>query len=280
MHEHKNLMTALLKAKSAMGALLKDAKNPHFKSTYASLSAVVDVLRQPLTDNGIVYIESPVPELEPGRIAIDLTICHAASGESITYRSPVMVAQQQTPQAIGSALTYARRYQLMTVFGLAPEDDDGNEGTKATQPQRQAQQPPTHRQPAPTPSPANGNGRKPPTTQDEVEYQVAHNMRHGKPLTDEVPADDVGMVSNVQLKRLNALGTQLYGSEWNDDKRHALVAWKTKNRTQSSKDLTADEADSLITGLQRKINEAAASMQTAPQEQPTEDGALWQPEPA
>ena len=159
MHEHKNLMGALLKAKAAMGTLTKDAKNPHFKSTYASLAAVVDVLRQPLTDSGIVYIESPVPELEPGRIAIDLTICHAASGESITYRSPVMVAQQQTPQAIGSALTYARRYQLMTVFGLAPEDD-GNEGTK-TQPQRQTQQPPaqaTHRQPASTPSPANGSG--------------------------------------------------------------------------------------------------------------------------
>lgn len=105
----------------------------------------------------------------------------------------------------------------------------------------------------------NGNGHKPPT---------------------EAPADDVDMISNVQLKRLNALGTQLYGSEWNDDKRHALVAWKTKSRTQSSKDLTADEADSLITGLQKKINEAAASMQTAPQDQTTEDGALWQPEPA
>lgn len=158
MHEHKNLMGALLKAKAAMGTLTKDAKNPHFKSTYASLAAVVDVLRQPLTDSGIVYIESPVPELEPGRIAIDLTICHAASGESITYRSPVMVAQQQTPQAIGSALTYARRYHLMTVFGLAPEDDDGNEITK-TQPQRQAQQasPPVHRAPTPPP-PANGNG--------------------------------------------------------------------------------------------------------------------------
>lgn len=97
-----------------------------------------------------------------------------------------------------------------------------------------------------------------------------------KPLT-EAPAEVVDMISNVQLKRLNALGTQLYGSEWNDDKRHAVVAWKTKNRTQSSKDLTADEADSLITGLQKKINEAAAEVQTAPQDQPTEDGALWQP---
>jgi hypothetical protein len=168
MHEHKNLMGALLKAKAAMGTLTKDAKNPHFKSTYASLAAVVDVLRQPLTDSGIVYIESPVPELEPGRIAIDLTICHAASGESITYRSPVMVAQQQTPQAIGSALTYARRYQLMTVFGLAPEDDDGNESTKAQTPR---QQPQRQTPPVAPVTPTNGTRRNPAEDMPEVMQQ-------------------------------------------------------------------------------------------------------------
>ena len=92
------------------------------------------------------------------------------------------------------------------------------------------------------------------------------------------PTDDVLMVSTVQLKRLNALGTQLYDKEWTDDKRHALVAWKTKNRTQSSKELTADEADSLIAGLQKRINEAAAEVQTASQKQTTDDDALWQPE--
>lgn len=99
----------------------------------------------------------------------------------------------------------------------------------------------------------------------EEQRQLTTNGNGIKPAV-EAPAD-VDMVSNVQLKRLNALGTQLYGKEWNDDKRHALVAWKTKNRTESSKQLTADEADSLITGLQKRINEAAAEMQTAPQEQ-------------
>lgn len=94
----------------------------------------------------------------------------------------------------------------------------------------------------------------------------------------EAPAVD--MVSNVQLRKLNALGTELYGADWTDDKRHALVAWKTKNRTESSRQLTADEADSLIAGLQKKINEAAAAVQSAPQdtEQPAEDDALWQPD--
>lgn len=111
------------------------------------------------------------------------------------------------------------------------------------------------------------NGKQP-KTQEDFEYQVARNFVDGKPLT--APADDVAMVSQVQLKKLNALGTQLYGNEWTDDKRHALVAWKTKNRTESSKELTADEADSLISGLQKKINEAAAEIQTAPADNPFE----------
>jgi hypothetical protein len=96
------------------------------------------------------------------------------------------------------------------------------------------------------------------------------SLGNGHKTPTEAPADDVDMVSTVQLKKLNALGTQLYGAEWTDDKRHALVAWKTKNRTQSSKELTADEADSLISGLQRKINEAAAEVQSAPADNPFE----------
>ena len=101
----------------------------------------------------------------------------------------------------------------------------------------------------------NGNGRKPPT---------------------EAPADDVPMVSQVQLKRLNALGTQLYGNgaPW-DTKRHELTAHFSKKRTESSKELTADEADAMITALQKRVNEAAAEVQTAPADNPFDEA----PEP-
>lgn len=138
----KNLMTALLKSKAAMPSLTKDSDNPHFKSKFASLAAVVGLLREPLADNGIVYIESPVPELPVGQVAIDLTLYHVESGEMVTYRSATMQAQQLTPQGIGSALTYCRRYHLMTVFGLAPEDDDGNAAERQPErrkPRRQAE---------------------------------------------------------------------------------------------------------------------------------------------
>jgi phage recombination protein Bet len=113
---------------------------------------------------------------------------------------------------------------------------------------------------------------------DEPNRLTTNGNGHKTP-TVEAPADDVDMVSNVQLKKLNTLGTQLYGAEWTDEKRHALVAWKTKNRTQSSKELTADEADSLISGLQRKINEAAAVVQSAPEAESIDNPFTEAPEP-
>ena len=265
--EHlKNLMGALLKAKAAMGTLTKDAKNPHFKSTYASLAAVVDVLRQPLTDSGIVYIESPVPELEPGRIAIDLTICHAASGESITYRSPVMVAQQQTPQAIGSALTYARRYQLMTVFGLAPEDDDGNEGTKA---QTQRQQ--TQRQAPPVaPETPNGNGKRNPVA-DMPERMAPSELPHSKLEPHESLGDDVaGWAANPDAVLINgytfknpaeAKGWGMAMGVFNDDK-HADNAYNEVKRDKSPKTPQA-MWDAWINDVARRVNEKKTEPVTA-----------------
>jgi hypothetical protein len=246
--EHlKNLMGALLKAKSAMGALTKDSKNPHFKSSYASLAAVVDVLRQPLADNGIVYIESPVPELEPGRIAIDLTIYHAASGESVTYRSPVMVTQQMTPQGIGSTLTYARRYQLMTVFGLAPEDDDGNEGAKAQTPRQQ----PQRQAPPVTPvTPANGNGHKTPTesTADDVAGWAAN--------------PDAVLINGYTFKNpAEAQGWGMAMGVFRDDN-HAANAYNEVKREHSPKTPQA-MWDVWINDVARRVNEKKAEPVTA-----------------
>ena len=112
---------------------------------------------------------------------------------------------------------------------------------------------------------------------EDGEHEPAEESPRQQPQRQTQQPPAVEMASKTQLVKLNALGTQLYGKEWTDDKRHALVAWKTKNRTQSSKELTADEADSLITGLQKKINEAAAEVQTAPQEQPADNP--FEPEP-
>jgi hypothetical protein len=71
-------------------------------------------------------------------------------------------------------------------------------------------------------------------------------------------ASSAGAISAGQLKRLHALGTQLYGDGW-DDKRHELVENVTAGKSTSSNDLTTAEASRLIAGMERKIEEAAAA---------------------
>lgn len=116
------LAAALAKAQGAMRAAAKDAENPHFRSKYADLASVLDACREPLAANGLAVIQLP-EDAGPGRVAIRTVLAHA-SGE---YVATVVSAPlgQQTAQAIGSALTYLRRYSLSAVVGVAPDDDDG-----------------------------------------------------------------------------------------------------------------------------------------------------------
>jgi hypothetical protein len=100
------IATALAKAQGVMDAAGKDAANPHFKSKFASLASVREAIRKPLSDNGLAYTR----------------LIHS-SGQFIgdTLRVPLA---QATPQGVGSASSYGRRYALMAIVGLAAEDDD------------------------------------------------------------------------------------------------------------------------------------------------------------
>jgi hypothetical protein len=102
----KNIAGALLKFHAEVGKISKDAKNPFFKSNYASLSNIQDGIREPLQSAGLVYSQLPSGENELTTILI-----HAASGEYMesTYQ---MTPVKPDPQAKGSAISYARRYAL------------------------------------------------------------------------------------------------------------------------------------------------------------------------
>lgn len=138
--------TALLAARQGMGKLVKNASNPHFRSKYADLSAVVDVISDALADNGILFEQFPGTPAD-GLLPLDTVITHAPSGHQEVHSFAVPVDSRATVQNLGSALTYARRYALMSIFGLAPEDDDGNRASNrnGSQPQRQPQRPPQQR---------------------------------------------------------------------------------------------------------------------------------------
>jgi len=128
MTDHKSIAAALAKAQSEMGKALKDAANPHFKSKYADLSSVTGACMPALNANGIAVVQ-PFYDDESGRYVKTILI-HGASGETLECRVPLIVAKNDM-QGFGSAATYARRYGLMAMTGIAPEDDDGNAAAKA-----------------------------------------------------------------------------------------------------------------------------------------------------
>ena len=122
------LATALAKAQGDITGASKDKTNPHFKSAYADLASVWDACRMALSKNGIAVIQCPSAS---GATVTVTTILTHASGQRIES-SLEMTATQNTPQGIGSAITYARRYALASMVGVAPEDDDGNAASAKT----------------------------------------------------------------------------------------------------------------------------------------------------
>lgn len=124
----KSIATALASAQINMGKALKQANNPHFRSKYADLGSVMDACLPALNDHGIAVIQ-PTGEDETGRY-VETILIHGESGELLSCRVPLIVSKNDM-QGYGSAVTYARRYGLMAMAGIAPEDDDGNAAAKA-----------------------------------------------------------------------------------------------------------------------------------------------------
>ena len=121
------LGAALAKAQGLIEGAKKDSANPFFKSRYADLASVWDACRKHLSENGLSITQCP--EESDNGIAIETMLLHS-SGQWIKSRYTMPVSKLDA-QAVGSAITYARRYALASIVGIAPEDDDGNADAKA-----------------------------------------------------------------------------------------------------------------------------------------------------
>lgn len=132
----KELAQALVKAQGEMGTLAKDSTGQvgSQKTNYASLTAVIDVVGPAFRNNGLAYTQFPIAAPE-GRIGLRTILLHT-SGEWIEDVCELPV--QNTAQGHGSGLTYARRYALQAIAGIAAEDDDGA-GAMPTRPAGKAQ---------------------------------------------------------------------------------------------------------------------------------------------
>lgn len=128
MTDHKSIASALAAAQMQMGKALKQSSNPHFRSKYADLGSVMDACLPALNAVGIAVVQ-PAGEDDFGRF-VETRLIHGNSGETLTCKVPLIVAKNDM-QGYGSAVTYARRYGLMAMAGIAPEDDDGNAAAKA-----------------------------------------------------------------------------------------------------------------------------------------------------
>lgn len=113
---------ALTAAASEIGGARKDAKNPHFKSQYATLESVIDAAREPLRKNKLFVMQSPGAIVD-GSIQMRTRIIHE-SGEWIETLCEVPLGKRD-PQGVGSAQTYARRYAYAALLSIPAVDDDG-----------------------------------------------------------------------------------------------------------------------------------------------------------
>lgn len=123
----KNLAAALAKFQGDVKNPANTADNPFFKSKYAPLQDVLNLVRPLLSKHGLSVIQSPTGDGTD--ISITTILLHE-SGEWIKLEPLVLKADKATAQGAGSAITYARRYSLSAVLGISSEDDDdGNHAT-------------------------------------------------------------------------------------------------------------------------------------------------------
>jgi len=186
------LATALSKAQGQIDDATKTGLNPMFKSRYADLAAIRSVIREPLAVNDLVVMQ--FPRTFDNCVEVETMVLHN-SGEymSETLRLPV---NKWDAQGIGSAITYARRYGLMSMLSIASEDDDGNAAVQRSAPQA-----------APAPAP------KQKKVSDDVRDEVMQAARKGSEALRgkwaALSADDRTSFVGEDLKELKRIAAEV-----------------------------------------------------------------------
>ena len=190
-----NLVTALAAAQSEMKNAALNKTNPHFKSKYADLAAIRDAVVPVLAKHGLAITQTT--GMYDGGFFLHTTLRHE-SGEIIesAYPLPLDVSK---PQAMGSALTYARRYSLASICGIsAEEDDDAN----AAQDAAISPQPPNH-QPEKNTRSMDWTG---PLTKTELRAEVQALVRR---LSEVQTTDELNLLEDEYLAVINQVKKDL-----------------------------------------------------------------------
>ena len=133
-----NLKTAMLEFQKLAVTAKKDGKNPHFRSNYSTLESVITAVNQGnqfglyfTQEIEYVYVNHIQTKSE---VVVVTTVRHTNDDNTYVSKLPIILseANMENPQKIGSAITYAKRYTLQSVYGLPSEDDDGNKASEPT----------------------------------------------------------------------------------------------------------------------------------------------------
>ena len=118
-----NIYQKLHLAKQSMGKVVKNATNPHLKRNYADINSIIDTVEPILLDHGLLLMQ-PIQEDK-----VYTTIIDIESGEIL--ESYLTLPPITDAQKLGGAITYFRRYTLVSLLSLQAVDDDGHEASRA-----------------------------------------------------------------------------------------------------------------------------------------------------
>mgnify|MGYP005710769351 FL=1 len=144
----KTLVEALCEFQKHHHAAGLDGDNPFFKSKYTTLAQALSAI-QPATEYGLCHSQLNEYEILPDGQILTIVVTklmHVSGDEPIISRFPVPKLPsnpKNVHQEAGSAQTYARRYGLLSVYGLANDDDDGNSLMNKPEPKKGVAKTPT-----------------------------------------------------------------------------------------------------------------------------------------
>jgi len=221
------IAAALVAAQAEMPNVAKTATNPHFKSRYATLDAIVSAARPVLKRHGLAVIQGG-SRSENDKLIITTRILHT-SGQWIESDLE-MTPDKQTPQGIGSALTYARRYGYSMLAIATDDDDDGNGASgKSKKPESK---------PSPKPNPADD-------TRDKV-LKIVNSYSVNVAMVDNIPH-----TRNYVNKHIPDLEKELVEAGANDDQ----IEWAVTRFKKAGEKRVMEINDKLVAPEEKTVEE-------------------------
>lgn len=130
----KELFNSFIKAQSEIKGAIKDSTNPHFRSSYANIESVIESLKEPLKKHSLAFLQPVYSEND--RWYLKTLIIHESGQQLDCGQCEIIIQDKTNPQKFKASLTYFRRSCLLSVFGIADVDDDGNEASQTTEHKR------------------------------------------------------------------------------------------------------------------------------------------------